>query len=1239
MSENRSVTVSLRAEIGQYASAMRQAASETRALALEMQRTGTAKQRQGLRDMSLAAVGFGLAVEAGIGVAINRFADFDHEMSAVQAATHETARSMQLLRNEAIRAGQDTKFSATEAAQGEEALAKAGVSTANILGGGLQGALDLAAAGNQSVADSAETAATAMTQFALSGADIPHVADLLAAGAGKAQGEVSDLAEALKYVGPVAHGMGISIEETVGVLAEFASKGIIGEQAGTGFRGMLLSLTSPSVQAKDKMHELGIELYDANGQFIGMQGTAKELRDALAPLPEAERNMALGILFGNQQVTAARVLFDGGAKSVRNWTREVNDAGYASETARIKMDNLQGDLEQLRGSLETALIQTGSSANGTLRGLTQAGTGAVNAFSELPAPLQATAVGVAAVGGAVVLMLGAVGTIGPRVAVARASLEGLGASGRRASAGIGLLGRLGGVTAVVVGVGTALHFIGDEITRLEGKAAPTVDNLTASLVQMATDGRVTGELLDTFGSSAKKLAEDLDLLSGGSGAISKWANLTSGGLFGREWRQAKDDIDSLDKSLAGLVEGGHADTAASIFETLGAQVVRNGGKVSDLKARLNDYRDALTRADTQQKLTGDSADQLGGAVDGVAQATDQAATEVETYKDVLDRLNGVNLTAYEQQTALKRSMADLHNETKKAGQVTLDERDALASFARQANDTANAIQEQTGNTEKANRVLQTSRKRFIDAAVSAGYTRGEAKKLANEFFRLPPSKTTVIKTPGLETAISRASTLLSILRNIDAQNPAVTVTVNTQGGIVRGGRGASGRQGRAAGGYISGPGTSTSDSIPINASNGEYVVRASAVRAVGVGTLHAINRLGYAGGGLVGFAEGGTVDIAAILAAVTGGYGTADAVASARAGRVDADRGVIASRRSLRDANHDLATSTRELHSLERQLHNERQKAHPDRKKVRDLEQQIRDQRWALLHATERQRDAELDLADARTRQKQATQDVAAAQNAYRASQERPTTALSRGLALDIKDTGAFMSSLKTLAGRGFGELAQQLLAVGGPEAERLAADAVKLNQSSLSNLNTQVTTAAAQQSALSLLPTVLNVITQLNKGGQPGLLDMAKALGISWQDVAAAVASARSDVAAAGHAAKLLAELDKLPRRAAGGALYGLGSGTSDSNLWWGSAGEHVWSAAEVAAAGGHAAMADARARALAGGVWGGRIPLAARGGTAGTAANTRHFSFTVTEAPTFDEHQALRMVAMAEALLAPTG
>ena len=309
-------------------------------------------------------------------------ANFDQAMSNVQAATHESAANMDALRQAALDAGAQTAFSATEAAAGIENLAKAGVSTKDILGGGLSGALDLAAAGQLEVADASEIAATALTQFRLSGEDVPHVADLLAAGAGKAQGEVSDLSYALKQSGLVASQMGLSIEETTGTLAAFASAGLLGSDAGTSFRTMLLRLSNPSKKSAELMADLGINAYDAQGNFVGMASVAGQLQTALQDKTQAERDSALATIFGSDAIRAASVLYEQGSDGVEAWTNNVNDAGYAAETAAIKMDNLKGDIEALKGALETAFIEGGGGSQGGLRGLTQLATAAVNLSTE-----------------------------------------------------------------------------------------------------------------------------------------------------------------------------------------------------------------------------------------------------------------------------------------------------------------------------------------------------------------------------------------------------------------------------------------------------------------------------------------------------------------------------------------------------------------------------------------------------------------------------------------------------------------------------------------------------------------------------------------------------------------------------------------------------------------------------------------------------------------------------------------
>lgn len=314
-----------------------------------------------------------VGIVAGVAGAamVKAAANFDQGMSNVKATGADAAKNIGALRQAAIDAGNATKFSATEAAGGVEALLKAGVSASNVMGGGLTGALNLAAAGNLDVAGSAEAAASAMTQFGLKGKDVPHIADLLAAGAGKAQGEVSDMAMALNQAGLIANAAGANIEETTGTLAAFASAGLMGSDAGTSLKTMLQRLEAPQGRAAVLMRQLNISAFDAQGNFIGLAGIAGELRTAFGDMTTKERAAAEAIIFGSDSARAADVLYRQGAEGIDKWTKAVDDQNYAADVAATKMDNLRGDLEKLKGTFETMLISGGERGQGPLRDITQ----------------------------------------------------------------------------------------------------------------------------------------------------------------------------------------------------------------------------------------------------------------------------------------------------------------------------------------------------------------------------------------------------------------------------------------------------------------------------------------------------------------------------------------------------------------------------------------------------------------------------------------------------------------------------------------------------------------------------------------------------------------------------------------------------------------------------------------------------------------------------------------------------
>lgn len=888
---DRSVKVKFEAVVGGFVAGVTQAKAATADLGKTLEKS--TKSRQAFTTIGTAALGAGLAIGALVGTAVKKFADFDAAMSAAASVTGATGAELDGLRQLALKMGADTMYSATEAAQAITEMGKAGVSTADIMGGGLQGALALAAAGQIDVGRAGEIAATALNQFGLAGKDLPHVADLIAAAAGKAQGGVEDVANAMKFVGPVAKNLGISIEETAGAIAELAAQGIIGEQAGTSLRGVLLSLTAPSKIAQGVMEKYGISVYDTGGHVKSLAGLSQSLQDRLAPLDEATRNAALGQIFGNAQITAATILYKGGAKSVDDWTAKVNDAGYAQKQAAALTNNLAGDVERLGGSLDTVFIQTGSGLNDGLRGLTQGLEGLVNTFGSLSAPVQQGVLKLAAVTAGALLVGGAVLVAVPKVVAFRSALETLTVSSGRASTSLSTLGKAAGV------IGVAAASV--ELTKFAAAvsvADPPTKQLAAGLLDVANNAKESKDFGTIFASGAGIFSASInstsdavkDFGANAKAALDPTSYETFFGTAGTASGVFQERVSQIDKALVALVQGGHAQQAAAVVDKLSQSTVEFGGNADKVRASFTGYQASLdavapaadgasTAAAGASLATGDLADAqvaATAAANAQAEALDAAKKAVSDYgsatADAISGTINLNQAISDANTGLLNQKGNL--DSTKLGldlntQAGRDNTDALLKIAQAAKDGAVA---NFSNNQSVAAVTAAmvgpggSRDAFVATAIKMGATKAEANKLATQLGLtagnvgqltaaingVPTSKSVTIQ---VMTGLSYQR-IQAVKDAIDAlHDKTLNVTTITQQKNIAAHGGVTGQ---AAGGPVYGPGTGTSDSVPRMLSTGEHVWTAAEVGAAGgQGAVTAMRKWvltrppGMAGGGPV----------------------------------------------------------------------------------------------------------------------------------------------------------------------------------------------------------------------------------------------------------------------------------------------------------------------------------------------------------------------------------------------------
>jgi TP901 family phage tail tape measure protein len=332
----------------------------------------------GFTTVAAAAGVAGLA--AGFGAAIKTASDFESQMSAISAVAGASASEMAALQQAALDLGASTSFSAKEAAQGIEELVKAGVSVENVLAGGAKGALDLAAAGAISVAEAAEIASNAMNAFGLTGSDMGRIADLIAGAANSSAIGVNDFKFSLSAAGAVAATVGVSFEDLATGIALMGNAGIKGSDAGTSLKTMLLSLASPTKEARNVLRELGVITADGANQFFTAEGRIKSLAEVSGVLQEATRHLtdqqklqALQTIFGTDAIRAAAVMANAGAEGFTTLAAAIGKV-TADEVSRERLNNFAGSLEQLKGALETASIIVGKAFLPALKELTEAAT-------------------------------------------------------------------------------------------------------------------------------------------------------------------------------------------------------------------------------------------------------------------------------------------------------------------------------------------------------------------------------------------------------------------------------------------------------------------------------------------------------------------------------------------------------------------------------------------------------------------------------------------------------------------------------------------------------------------------------------------------------------------------------------------------------------------------------------------------------------------------------------------------
>ena len=326
-------------------------------------KVGQAVQTAGQHMMKVTTAIGGVAA-ASVTVAAN----FEQQMSKVQAISGATAEDTDRLTESARQWGRDTKYSATEAGEAFEYMALAGWKTDDMLEG-IGGILNLAAASAMDLGTASDIVTDYLTAFGLSAKDAGKFADEMAYAMSHSNTTTEALGEAYKNCAATAASMGYSVEETTAVLMTMANAGVKGGEAGTALNAIMTRLATDTKGCATELAKYGVEVYDAQGNMNSLSSTLTGVRGVWNNLTDEQQANLAKTIAGTNQFSALQTIMSGlsdeaiaSGMSFSDYAEALQNCdGTASDMAATMQDNLLGRLTQLKSKLEDVGITVGNS--------------------------------------------------------------------------------------------------------------------------------------------------------------------------------------------------------------------------------------------------------------------------------------------------------------------------------------------------------------------------------------------------------------------------------------------------------------------------------------------------------------------------------------------------------------------------------------------------------------------------------------------------------------------------------------------------------------------------------------------------------------------------------------------------------------------------------------------------------------------------------------------------------------
>ena len=319
-----------------------------------------------LRAMGDAMKPVSTALTAGFALSTKKAIDFESQMNTTKSLLADTIPTADELNSTTQKLGESSKgwakqygISTSSINEGMQEIIKKGFD-ANQTIAAMPAILDAAKASGDDFNVVMNASTSILRQFGLEAKDTNRVTDSLTYVANKTSAGFSDMGLAMEYIGPVAHSLGMSIEETSAAIGLLSDNGIAGEKAGTALRGALSKLLKPSKSNAAAMKELGFTVEEFQSGALKLPDIIDRIKESTKGWTDAEKSSAIARAFGVEAQTGMNALINQGGDALRKLTKETENArGYTKKLADELSKSSKNGVERFKSSLEVLQINIG----------------------------------------------------------------------------------------------------------------------------------------------------------------------------------------------------------------------------------------------------------------------------------------------------------------------------------------------------------------------------------------------------------------------------------------------------------------------------------------------------------------------------------------------------------------------------------------------------------------------------------------------------------------------------------------------------------------------------------------------------------------------------------------------------------------------------------------------------------------------------------------------------------------